>query len=41
MESGLSNKQRTIQTSSDVLQVMQLPRNISMDNEQHILRIAP
>jgi len=41
MESDLFNKQRTIRTSSDVLQTMQFPRNISTNNEQHILRIAP
>ena len=41
MESGLSNKQRTIQIPSNVLQIMQFPKNISMDDEQHIPRIAP
>ena len=38
MENSLLNKQRTIQTSSDVLQIVQLSRNISMDDEQYILK---
>ena len=36
MESSLLNKQRTIRTSSNILQIVQLSRNISMDNEQYI-----
>ena len=37
MESSLLNKQRIIQTLSDVLRIVQLSRNISMDDEQYIL----
>jgi len=38
MESGLFDKQRTIQTKSDVLWTVQLARNISMD-DCHITKI--
>jgi len=38
MESSLFNEQRTIQTKSDILQTMQLTRNISIDNDKYILR---
>jgi len=38
MESGLFDKQRTIQTKSDVLWTMQPTRNISMDNNKYLLR---
>ena len=36
MKSSLLNKQKTIQTSSDVLWIVQLSRNISTNNEQYI-----
>jgi len=38
MEGSIFNKQRAIQTKSDIFLVMQLTRNISKDDEQHILR---
>jgi len=38
MESGLFDKQRTIQTKSDVLWTMQLTRDISINNDKHLLR---
>ena len=36
MESSLLNKQRTIRTSSNILRIMQLSRDISMNDEQYI-----
>ena len=38
MESGLFDKQRTIQTKSDVLWTMQLTRNISIGDDKYLLR---
>jgi len=35
MEGRIPNQQRTIRTSSDVLQTMQLVRNLSKNDEQH------
>ena len=40
MEDSIPNKQRTFQAKSDILQNMQLARNISKDDEQHFLRIT-
>ena len=40
MEGCILNQQRTIRISSDVLQTMQLTRNISKDDEQHFLGIT-
>jgi len=36
MESGLSNKQRTIQTLSHILQTLQFIWNVSINDEQYI-----
>jgi len=41
MESSFSNKQRIIQTISNILWIMPLTRNISEDDKQHLLRITP
>jgi len=38
MESGLFDKQRTIQTKSDILWTIQLTRNISTNDDKHFLR---
>ena len=38
--SSLFDKQRTIQTKSDVLWTMQLTRNISIDDNKYIPRTA-
>ena len=38
MEGRVLNQQRIIRTASDVFQIMQLTRDISMDDEQHLLR---
>ena len=38
MESGLFDKQRTIQTESDVLWTVQLTRNISTDDDKYLPR---
>ena len=38
MESGLFDKQRTIQTKNDVLWTMQLARNISTDDDKYLPR---
>ena len=40
MESHVLDQQRTIQTSSHVLRIMQLTRNISKDDEQYFLGIT-
>ena len=40
MEGHIPNKQRTIQTSNDVLQTMQLTKNLSKNDEQHFLKIT-
>ena len=36
MEGSFSDKQEIIQTASNVFQTMQLARNFSKDDEQHI-----
>ena len=36
MEGSIFNKQRTLQTQDHVLWIMQLARNILMNNEQHL-----
>ena len=36
MESSFLNEQGIIQTSSDILWIMQFTKNISMNNEQYI-----
>ena len=38
MESGFFDKQRTIQTESDVLWTVQLTRNISTDDDKYLPR---
>ena len=38
MKSSFLNEQRIIQTSGNILWIMQFTRNISMDNEQYIQR---
>ena len=38
MESSLFDKQKTIQTESDVLWTVQLTRNISTDDDKYLLR---
>ena len=38
VEGHILDQQRTIQTSSDILQTMQFTRNLSKDNKQHFLR---
>jgi len=38
MESGLFDKQRTIQTKSNILWTVKLTRNILMDDDKYILR---
>ena len=38
MESGISNKQRIIQTQSDVFWIIQFTRNISKNDKQYIPR---
>ena len=40
MESGLFNKQRTIQTIDHILWTVQLTRNVPKNDEQHIQRVA-
>jgi len=40
MEGSIPNQQGTIQTKGHVLWTMQLASNISMDDEQRILRNA-
>ena len=39
MESHVFNQQGIIRTASDVFRTMQLARDISMDDEQHLLGI--
>ena len=39
MESHVLNQQGIIQTASDVFWTMQFARDISTDDEQHLLRI--
>ena len=41
MESSFPDKQRIVQTASNVFWIMQLTRDISEDDEQHLLRITP
>ena len=38
MESSILNEQGTVQIKSNILWTMQFVRDISMDNEQYILR---
>ena len=38
MEGRVSNQLRIIRATSDVFRTMQLPRNIPMDDEQHLSR---
>jgi len=40
MKGRIPNQQRTIRTSSDVLQTMQLARNLSKNDEQHFPEIT-
>ena len=40
MEGYILDKQRTIQTSSNVLQTMQFTRNLSKNDEQHFPEIT-
>ena len=41
MKGSLSDKQRIIRTTSDILWIMQFYKNVSKDDKQHILRITP
>jgi len=41
MESSFPYKQRIIQTTSDVFQIIQFAWNISKNDEQYLLRIVP
>jgi len=41
MESSFPDKQRIVQTASNVFWIMQLIRDVSEDDEQHLLRITP
>ena len=40
MEGHIPNQQRIVQTSSDVLWIVQFTRNFSMDDEHYLLRTA-
>ena len=41
MKGSFPNKQRVIQTTSDVFWTMQLTSDISKDDEQYFLEITP
>ena len=41
MKSSFSDKQRIIQTTSNIFWTMQPARNISENDEQYFLRITP
>jgi len=41
MEGCIPDKQRTIQTTSNVFQTIQLTRNISKDDKQYFSEITP
>ena len=40
MEGHIPHQQRTVQTSSDVLWIMQFARNVPKDDKQHFLRVT-